>query len=376
MNIFNTSFTVFLLASGLGVSHSAAQSLSVLVNFHGANGATPNGSLVAARDGNYYGTTYSGGVNDYGTIFRLSPAGAFTVVHNFGSSNGGYPLAGVIQGSDGNLYGTTSGGNIPGNSGTIFKLSLSGEFTTIHALNPDSDGAYPEGGLVQAADGNFYGAAAKGGRYGFGTVFKLTLSGGFSVLYSFDGSKAAGPDATLIQASDGNLYGVTAGVAWGTIFRLTLAGDLMLLHAFDESDGADPLAPLVQAPDGNLYGTTTSGGSGDGGVAFRITLAGSFQPIYTFHDWLGEIPEGALVVGTDGELYGSTSAGGQNFLFLGTIFKMTTHGQLTTLHTFHGVDGQQPTGALLFINSNTLLGTAQNGGKAGVGTVYLLALAN
>jgi uncharacterized repeat protein (TIGR03803 family) len=123
--------------------------------------------------------------------------------------------AGLIQATDGNIYGTTALGGTD-NFGTIFMVTPDGTETVLYAfksgatrLTVGPDGAEPAAGVTEGSDGNFYGTAAAGGANGGGTLFRLTPTGAFTVLYSF--GHFDGPDTTLVQGSDGNLYGATYG---------------------------------------------------------------------------------------------------------------------------------------------------------------------
>lgn len=194
-------------------------------------------------------------------------------------------IAPLVQGSDGNFYGTSAVGGVSGD-GLIFKLTPEGTFSILHSFDA-TDGSTPEGGLLQASDGNLYGTTNQGGannscRNGCGTVFKITLAGEFTTLYDFDSAKGANPIATLIEATDGNLYGTTyAGGTgnWGTIFKMTRAGIVTALHSFQGSDGAQPFGPLSQDTSGKLYGTATQGTASQG-AAFLI--AAGLRPFVSF----------------------------------------------------------------------------------------------
>ena len=153
-----------------------------LHRFDGTDGAFPYG-LVQATDGNLYGTTNVGAAQDYGTVFKMTPSGKLTTLHTFCSqsncTDGARPAAGLVQATDGNLYGTTYEGGA-NDYGTVFKMTPSGKLTTLHSFCSESnctDGASPTAGLVQATDGNLYGTTDGGGANGFGTVFKITPSG-------------------------------------------------------------------------------------------------------------------------------------------------------------------------------------------------------
>jgi uncharacterized repeat protein (TIGR03803 family) len=146
----------------------------------------PEADLVQGTDGNFYGTTKSGGAHaPNGTVFKMTPAGMMTTPpwHSFGGANSGSePEAGLVQATDGNFYGTTfAGGTVGHNHGTIFKITPAGVLTTLFALSRSStDGYYPRAGLVQATDGNLYGTTSAGGTSnacngGCGTVFRLSV---------------------------------------------------------------------------------------------------------------------------------------------------------------------------------------------------------
>ena len=154
--------------------------VTILHNFSGSDGKEPEGTLIQARDGNFYGTTsFDGTGGSGGTVFKMTPGGTLTTLATFDGQGGPeYPYAGLIQASDGNFYGTSTGGGTQHGNGTVFKMTPSGTITTLHSF-ACTDGCAPYGGLVQGSDGNFYGTTRSGGTNGFnyGTVFKITPSG-------------------------------------------------------------------------------------------------------------------------------------------------------------------------------------------------------
>jgi len=275
---FGGSGTVFVMSPS-GVSD--------LFSFPGTspgatNGAVPYGRLVQGSDGNFYGTTYScvstsPTPTSFGSVFRITPdGGTFTNLHFFKAGDGGYSTAGLVQGSDGNFYGTTSGGNVNGR-GTVFRISPSdSSYTNLHLFTV-SDGWYPEAGLVQGSDGNFYGTATSGGANGDGSVFRISSSGSFTNLHSFAFAEGYFPLAALVQGSDGNFYGTAYGGGangLGTVFRISPSGSLTNLYSFSgyPSDGSHPEGGLVQGSDGNFYGTTYDGGANHAGTVFKLTI--------------------------------------------------------------------------------------------------------
>jgi uncharacterized repeat protein (TIGR03803 family) len=227
--------------------------------------------LLQASDGNLYGTT-NGGYN-YGTIYRVTPEGSVTTVAIFHRYDGEAPNA-LIQATDGNLYGTAAIGGV-NEDGTVFKLTLSGVLTTLHNFNGTDGGDPTYAGLVQASDGNFYGTTTQGGSHNHGTVFKITPTGSLTTLHNFNVSDGSEPEAALIQASDGNLYGTTTlggDVNAGTVFKITPAGVLTTLHSFAYTDGRLPECALVQGADGDFYGSTAFGGTHSQGTIFRLSM--------------------------------------------------------------------------------------------------------
>ena len=167
---------------------TASGAFTLVYTFNAANdGANPQAALVQGGDGNFYGTSWIGGTNGNGTVFKISVTGRFSLLYTFsGSSDGGSPQGALVQGSDGNFYGTTDYGGT-NNVGTIFKISAGGAFFSLYSFTGASDGAYPEAGLVQGNDGNFYGTTSSGGTNNAGTVFKINSAGAFTLLYTFSG---------------------------------------------------------------------------------------------------------------------------------------------------------------------------------------------
>ena len=223
-------------------SVTPAGSLKTLYSFCAGtgcpDGANPSGTLVQAANGVYYGTTQSGGKSANcgayacGTVFKITGAGALTTLHSFcvksGCPDGQAPYAGLTLASDGNLYGTTPLGGANANNGTIFKITPAGKLTTLYNFCSQpacSDGQGPNAGLVQATDGNLYGATSSGGAQGYGSLFSITLGGALTTLHSFVNTDGAGPDGTLVQGTNGDFYGTTSGDGAngaGTVFGLSV----------------------------------------------------------------------------------------------------------------------------------------------------------
>ena len=310
---------------------TSSGSFTLLHSLTSIQGRNPYAGLVQGTDGNLYGTTERRGAQDGGTVFKITPSGKLTVLYDFCSqtncTDGKYPYATLVQATDGNFYGTTlSGGTSPTNCingtfgcGTVFEITPGGTITTLYSFCSQTnciDGANPYSGLVQAADGNFYGTTSAGGSSNLGTVFRITPSGAITTLYSFcskanctDGSV---PIAGLVQATDGNFYGTTwdsvDGANFGTVFKITSSGALTTLYRFCTqhppcTDGAMPYAGLVQATNGSFYGTTSAGGAIDDGTVFKLSVG--LGPFVESLPAFGNIGATVKILGT--KLKGTTA---------------------------------------------------------------------
>lgn len=334
--------------------------------------------MAQGRDGNLYTTSWTGGANSLGTVYKVTPAGVLTVLYSFDGAHGDQPWSGVTLATDGNFYGTTSSDRNSGN-GTVFKMTPAGPLTTLYSFTGGTDGGIPYAPPIQGTDGNLYGTARTGGGgSGFGTIYKLTLSGTFTVLHQFTGTDGSTPGAPLFQATDGNFYGTTGEggngtCSCGTVFKITQSGKFTVLYNFDDTHGKFPLyASLVQASNGKFYGTTISGGANGLGVVYQITSAGVIKVLHSFSGTNGDgaKPLVALAQATDGNLYGTTSGGGTTGQ--GTIFRIspTKPYPYKVLYNFDGTAGGNPASPLLQNTNGIFYGKTGSGGTAGDGVFY------
>jgi uncharacterized repeat protein (TIGR03803 family) len=357
-----------------------AGAFSLLGSFGASDGAAPRGPLLRTSDGAFFGTTTLGGAQNHGTVYRLAADGSLSTLHDFvdDSVDGSQPMSGLVQGPDGAFYGTTAGtmtmGVAPTTFGTAFRVTADGVFTLLHTFSGgQTDGATPTAALLPTADGNFLGTTAYGGALFGGTVFRMTPTGATTLLHSFSGdaSDGAAPNSALVQATDGNVYGTTTyggTLGFGTIFRLSPAGALTLLYSFSGGgDGAFP-AGVIQASDGNLYGTTSTGGQFNAGTIFRVSLAGALTTLHAFSGADGGNSVAPLMQGADGLLYGTTAGGG--IYPGGAVFKMTLGGVLSVMAGLSLADGANSTAALVQAPDGTLYGTTLLGGPIGQGVVF------
>jgi uncharacterized repeat protein (TIGR03803 family) len=312
------------------------------LNDFGRSGSGPSESyskLTIGPDGALYGTTYSGGVSEAGTVFRLQPPPractsfscpwTLTILHAFNYEDGAGPLGAIVFDRAGNLYGVTSTGggacaDFSSGCGVVYELSPGGggwTETVILNFNFDNgcDGAIPNGGLLSDAAGNLYGVTWMGGPSNSGVVYKLSSSqgGGWNctALYSFaDASDGGLPEGELIMDGADDLYGVTdagGSANGGTVFQLSQQGQLLVLYNFP--GGSNSVGTLVFDASGNLYGTTSQGGVDRYGTVFKLAASGASwieSDVHVFQPSDGTYPNGGIVLDSAGNLYGTAQIGG------------------------------------------------------------------
>jgi len=406
---------VFILA-GLAslVSAARAQTYSILTSFDSSNGSNVFATPLIDTLGNVFGTTQNGGSGNCGVLYELvnNGEGSYTnrTLHNFTCGDDGRePYGGVVMDSAGNLYGTASAGGGAHKTGVVYELVNRGgglyNFEVIHAFSNGNDGGNPQGDLVRFK-GSLYGVTLTGGggkcKYGCGTVYRLTKSGGKwveTVLHVFNdqGDDGYWPWAGVALDSDGNIYGTTShgGSFWhGTVFELSPQGGSFsapegsgsyketILHNFHgAADGCHILSGVVLDSAGNLYGTAPQCGKDSDGTVYQLKRSGSkygFRVILTFSGPNGAFPEnepGRLAVDSAGNVYGTALSDGANAV--GTVFKLAAGSFLyTDLHDFshNGTDGFSPAGGVTLDSLGNLYGTTTEGGSNGLyGTVWQIA---
>jgi uncharacterized repeat protein (TIGR03803 family) len=326
---------------GCGVVYklNTAGTETVLHDFagHPLDGAYPKTPVTRDSIGNIYGTAVGGGSYDYGVVFKIDTAGNESVLYSFtGGSDGCYPYQGLVRDKAGNLYGTTweCGSS---DWGTIFKVDSSGNFTILHSFaGYPSDGASPYlGHLMMDKSGNLYGVTTAGGKSigcgltGCGVLYKLSVSGTFTVLHSFAGRTSDGcyPVGSVVQDKVGNFYGTTNDCGTssaGTIWKVSKKDNETILHNFyyGPSDGCWPWAGVARDSNGNLYGVSTGCPANRRGALYELSTTGTLTLLHSF-DYAGSGPIGEVLRTTKGTLFGTTLDGGSgdcNGLGCGTVW--------------------------------------------------------
>ena len=367
-------FVVAAVALGSLAVPAAAQTYTVLHNYSavGPRNFQYSAAMVQGRDGKLYGTSSQGGTSGLGTVFNISLLGADTTLHSFDGTTGTNTYGGVTLGSDGNFYGTTFFGG-SSNLGVIYKITSTGTLTLLHTFTNTGDGGGPNSAPIQGVDGNFYGAVFGSGNAVGSGIFKITPTGVFKTLHST--TPTDGFNSNVMQGSDGSLYGPAAsgGLGNGTVFKVSTAGTYKVLHNFTGTDGSFAFGRLVQGTDGNFYGIASQGGTNGNGVIYKITSTGVFTVLHKLDPTTeGFASQAGLIQATDGNLYATTLFGGS--LTGGTLFKITTGGVLTVLHTFDSANpanGFNPCTTLTQDTNGLLYGETANGGT-GDGVFYSL----
>jgi uncharacterized repeat protein (TIGR03803 family) len=433
---------VALLAVAAAASSALAQeaNFSTLYTFEApaantftsALGSQPDTTPALGPDGAIYGMTSDGGQNGNGVIYRFDPdSHQYTVLHTFSATDangdnedGASPGNGLTAGPGDVFYGMAYNGGQNG-TGTVFKITASGEFTVLHTFSGvdadglNADGAYPLRNIVVGRDGNLYGTTRGGGEnscsapvgIACGVAWVMNTAGNnFKVIHQF--VEGEGHAASLLQAQDGFLYGCAvwpgtstpsgAPLPSGILFRMAPSGSpFQVLYTFSQtdangenSDGADCYEPMVEAEPGVFYGAANYGGTNGNGVVFHYSLRapGVVDVVHDFSattagaNWDGAGPDGPLTPGPDGALYSNADYGGMNGN--GVIYAVWPDGTFEVLHTFSATnpttganwDGVNPDDGLV-LDGNKLIGIAiygGNGSPAGLnnsgGTLYELKL--
>jgi uncharacterized repeat protein (TIGR03803 family) len=313
----------------------------------------------------------------------------YKILHTFNGSDGGQSDATPVLDAAGNLYGTAPNGG-PNGGGVVYKLDTSGNFTILHAFTgAKDDGAYSYAPLVFDPDGNLYGTTMMGGKFSYGTVFKMDPAGNVTILHDFgEPAFEVRPGGGVYRDAAGSLFGVTSQggrFGLGTIFKIDVKGEYSVLHDFAGSpgDGASPNARLIRDAALNFYGTTTHGGKNDFGVVFKLDASGNYTVLHRFNSGIGRIwPTAGVISDHAGNLFGTTWEGGKaadacpapgpgEVPGCGVIFKLSRDGTIAT-RSLNANTGRNPFGALVRDAAGNMYGTTYLGASTGGGAVFKL----
>src|SRR5579871_5500028 len=343
----------------------------------------------------FYCTSYYGGIftnvdstNGYGAALSIGSTGVIKPLQTFYQRDAWNPYAGLVQ-SGTAFYGEAgSGGEF--NNGYLYSITSAGHLTILHQMNDNTyfwEGNQPAGGLLLDS-GSFYGMTETGGKYGGGTLFKITTKGAFSILHHLVGTRdgyAPYSAPTAGAGTDKNLYGaLTSGSLrnFGSIFSTNVTGTTFrVIHYFTGSDGAYPECTPVPDGAGSLWGTCFEGGAHGYGTIWKLSTDGSaFTKVYDFDNTHGAYPwyAGHLYL-INGILYGTVRQGGANNA--GVLFAFNTAtSALSLLHTFDNnsgfLEGYYPVGLYYDAAGGNFYGCCEAGGANNDGTVWKIALSS
>jgi uncharacterized repeat protein (TIGR03803 family) len=388
----------------LSTAYSQTPQVKEIFQFHRPGGFSPRGALIMDKAGNLYGTTTVGGItncdsngNGCGTVFELSPnqdgTWSETLLYAFtNGADGSTPNSSLVFDAQGNLYGTAQAGGLPNCSfgcGTVFKLTpqQDGSWTesTIYQFQGDTDGWLPKSNLVFDNAGNLYGTTQSGGAFLYwGTVFRLTPqqdgSWSESVVYSFNNGPSGCAPEGVVADPKGNVYGVAelcgARVLWGTVWEVSNTGAFSVIHTFEDNfiDGGMPNTGLAIDREGNLYGGTIAGpgdlcGGTGCGVIYKLVANKNWEEtiLHVFVGDPGAVPNGDLAFDAQGNLWGTTQYWDQGTLF--EIQPSSAGDTFTTVKVFRGPDGP-PFAGVVFDSFGNAYGTQTSGTKGGLGGVF------
>jgi uncharacterized repeat protein (TIGR03803 family) len=348
--------------------------LTTLASFNSTNGAGSFSGLVEDSSGNLFGMTFLGGASNDGTVFEIvHSSNTITDLASFNGTNGANPMGNLVEDSNGNLFGTAEAGGA-NNEGTVFEVVQGSNTITVLASFNNTNGEFPENGLVEDSSGNLFGTTDAGGPDGDGTVFEVAHgSNTITDLAFFNNLDGAFPQSNLVEDSSGNLFGTTrsGGSGPGTVFELAHGSNTITdLAEFNTTNGAFPYGGLVEDSSGNLFGTTTFGGANNAGTVFEVVHgSNTITDLASFTGSNGQSPSSGLTQDSNGNLFGTTQFGGANNA--GTVFEVV-HGSntITDLVDFNNTNGAYPSGNLMKDASGNLLSTTHSGGANNAGTVF------
>jgi uncharacterized repeat protein (TIGR03803 family) len=312
------------------VARAQTYTESILYNFTASDGVLPNG-LVMDTSGNLYGTMSSGPNTESsignGLVYELSASGVFTILHSFtgvASGDGAVPAGALTIDKSSNLYGTTTYGGLGSSEGygTVFKITAAGKYSILHKFTAaNADGNQPNGPVTLDSAGNIYGTTVYGGKTtkpcqdgpGCGMIYKITSKGVESVVYKFQGYNQTWPVGNLLRDSEGNFYGINLA---DVVYEVTAKGAASILYNFDTALQVTPWYYIARSADGTFYGAFAGDREGYDSVSGIWQYDnGTETNFYFCENCTGYgSPEGAPLSGplllSGGNVYGTAGQGG------------------------------------------------------------------
>ena len=356
---------------------SAGQNITPVYSFKKDEGSTPYSDLCYAGNGDYYGTTYQGGANSSGVLFKFnSQSGAYEVVHHFINATGRLPWGAPLFASNGKLYGLTNLGG-SNSKGVLYEYDpIAKSYQVLVNLDGTNSGSFPRGGLIEYSSGRLFGLTYQGGANNVGVLFEYNIAGDTLIKYVDFVATTLGsnPSSSLMKGSNGLLYGLCTygGVnSNGTLFSFNVSNQT-ITKEFDLNSstvGSTPFGDLVEY-NSNLYGLASQGGASSSGTVFRYDIQA--DTMYNLHSFnsstTGKTPYGSLAL-YNGKMYGLAYQGGANSK--GTIFEINlTNSIFSKKYDFNSSpNAYQPRASFSIDSNGYAYATTYGGGAASAGTI-------
>lgn len=352
--------------------------------FDSLNGDSPNGNLLYASDGNLYGMTNKGGVNNLGIIFRYNPTTElFIKLFDFDGVNGQHPDNGLFQAANGKLYGVTSAGGL-NSFGVIFEFDIvTSLFQKKYDFTNMTDGTIPYGNFIEVNNGILYGITLYGGLSSFGVIYQYDyVNNNYTKKQDFDSTYSTYNIAgSLTLLSNGKILGVNSSGGnnnLGVLYEYNYVTNSITkkIDFNGVPNGSNPCGTILETTNGKLFGMTTDGGLYNSGILYEYdTLTNNLSKIIDFQDSIGTNPFGSLFQATNGAIYGITQGGGT---VGGVIFEfdLTSQNLTKKINLEWAENGKNPQKALLKATDGNIYGTTASGGIYNLGTLYRLNLTN
>ncbi len=353
-NNYGTMFKINGDSTGFQVVH----------DFESATGRSPQGSMFRANNNILYGMTRLGGLDSSGVIFSFNPNTLiYTEIIDLNGLNGKTPSTNndFMQGSNGKLYCTINGGG-DSSRGVIGCLDPSNNnYSVLHSFSASTFFS-PASPAIQLNNGLMYGLCPVGGSLHQGGIYSFDINGNiYSQIHNSINTTGNAMRGYIVQYNDTIIYGCASGGGLhgdGAIFSYNLINNTYTdLFDFTAAiNGGVSVSGFMKASNGLLYGT--SGTSSTNGPNYWGTLF-SFDPsinlftvIHYFNDTAGRFPVGGLLQASDGKLYGMTQSGGANYGGVVYSYDIITN-TYTVIHNFNGNDGNSPFGNLTEITETS-----------------------
>ncbi|WP_178986775.1 T9SS type A sorting domain-containing protein [Winogradskyella helgolandensis] len=345
-------------------------------DFYMETGSSPYGGLLEALNGKLYGLTHLGGVNNKGVLFEFDLAtDVYTKKLDFDTSTGEYPNGRFMQASNGKLYATARYGGAS-NSGVLFEYDTEADnFEKKIDFNNANMGSVFRAGFAKGLNDKLYLISSGGGKYNYGTLLEFDPVTNFLVKkydFSLNDAPQGAVDASVIYATNDKIYGVSSFIEGNEVlFEFDLQTNTYTTKvSFDNPVLGTSPTELIEASNGKIYGMTSSGGVNDKGVIFEYDyVSHTYSKLFDFGGINGGSPAHALFQAANGKLYGMTGDGGVNNK--GTLFEFdSSTNTFTKRFDFSIANPGNASASFVEFDTDLLYAFTREGGVNSAGVVF------